>query len=128
MEGHGPRKNESLSFQDLKREASLSSSQKKLLLAGGISFGAGPTGKHESNLVDKVRNVVDHVEEGLVHRSKQVAEQVAKRVDGPAHCDNHAHVVEGSSNSLTAAASGTTSFTCKDFKWMNAQPAKPPAK
>merc|ERR1719321_2289742 len=116
MEGHGPRKNESLSFQDLKREASLASSQKKVLLACGISFGAGPTGKNESDLVDEVRNVVDHVEEGLVHGSKEVAEQVAKRVDGPAHCDDHAHVVEGSSDSLTAAGNRTTSFTSKDLK------------
>merc|ERR1711934_1105788 len=102
--------------KEIKEEASLVSAQEGLLLACRISFGAGPAGKNESDLVDKVRNVVDHVEEGLVHGTKEVAEQVAKRVDGPAHCDNHAHVVEGRSNSLTAACDRATSFTGKDFK------------
>merc|ERR1711959_412138 len=94
---------EAIRSQAIKEEASLASSQEGVLRACGISFGAGPAGKNEGNLVDEVRNVVDHVEEGLVHSSEEVAEQVAKRVDGPAHCDNHAHVVEGSSDGLTAS-------------------------
>merc|ERR1711934_1285762 len=102
--------------KEIKEEASLPSRQQCVLLSCRISFGARPAGKNESDLVDKVRNVVDHIEEGLVHGSEEVAEQVAKRVDGPANCDNQAHVVEGSGNSLTAAASGTTSFPSEDFK------------
>merc|ERR1711959_706686 len=107
---------EAIRSQAPKEEASLASSQEGVLRACGIRLGAGPTGKNKRDLVDKVRNVVDHVEEGLVHGAKEVAEQVAKRVDGPAHCDDHAHVVEGRSNSLTAAGNRATSFTSKDFK------------
>merc|ERR1712159_450878 len=107
---------ERIRSQALKEEASMASTQQQAVLRARISFGAGPAGKNESNLVDQVRNVVDHVQEGLVHGSKEVAEQVAKRVDGPAHCDDHAHVVEGSSDSLTAAGNRATSFTGKDLK------------
>merc|ERR1711959_789077 len=107
---------EAIRSQAPKEEASLASSQEGVLRACGIRLGAGPTGKNKRNLVDKVRDVVDDVEEGLVHGSEEVAEQVAKRVDGPAHCDNHAHVVEGRSDSLTAAGNGAASLASKDFK------------
>jgi len=59
-----------------------------------ILLGAGPAGKHECDLVDKVRNVVDHVEVDGIDCPQQVTEQVPKRIDGPASCDNDAHVVE----------------------------------
>merc|ERR1711959_698977 len=107
---------EAIRSQAPKEEASLASSQEGVLRACGIRLGAGPTGKNKRDLFDKVRNVIDHVEEGLVHGAKEVAEQVAKRVDGPAHCDDHAHVVEGRSNSLTAAGNRATSFASKDLK------------
>merc|ERR1719446_505392 len=79
----------------LTRRASLVSTQECTHLAFRVTLGARPASKHEGNLVHKVRDVVDHIEEGLVHCSEQVAEQVAKGVDGPSNCDNHAHVVEG---------------------------------
>merc|ERR1712178_244399 len=97
------------------KKPSLASGQQGILGACRINFGAGPAGENESDLVDEVRNIVDHVEEDLVHSSEEVAEQVAKRVDGPAHCYNHAHVVEGSSDSLAAATSSATSFASEDF-------------
>merc|ERR1711988_829088 len=80
----------------------LASTQECTHFAFRVTLGARPAGQHEGNLVHKVRDVVDHIEEGLVHCSEQVAEQVAKGVDGPSNCDNHAHVVEGCSNSLAA--------------------------
>merc|ERR550537_943470 len=105
-------------------EASRASTQQGTSLFSRVTLGAGPASKHESNLVDKVRNVVDHVEEGLVHCSEQVAEQVARRVDGPANCDNQAHCVEGSSHSLAATSSSATGFTSEDFE-QNERPARP---
>merc|ERR1711963_175894 len=75
-------------------------SQQNILLAFRFCFGAGPACKHESNLVDEIRNVVKHVEECLISASKQVAEKVAKRVDGPTRRDDHAHVLEGSREGL----------------------------
>merc|ERR1712146_765543 len=98
------------------QEQASGSSQKSTFLFSRLTLGRGPAAKNESDLVDKVCNVVDHVEEGLVHGSKQVAEQVAKRVDGPAKCDNHAHVIEGSGNSLADLTKRATSFTSEDFK------------
>merc|ERR1712014_105641 len=98
-----------------RQEASLASRQEGTFLTCRVSLGTGPAGKHKSNLVDEVCNVVDHVEQGLADRSHQVAKQVAKRVDAPADSDNQSHVVEGSGNSLTAANNSATGFTSEDF-------------
>merc|ERR1712057_46139 len=87
------------------------------MLAGfRVTLGSRPAGEYESDLVDKVCDVVDHVEEGLIHLSEQVAEEIASRVDGPANCDNHAHVVEGTRNRFTALTNAATCFTSEDFE------------
>merc|ERR1719152_271568 len=75
--------------------ASSSGSHPALGLLLAILLGARPAGKHEADLVDKVSNVVDHVEGGLVGNTGQEAQEVAKRVDGPAKADDQAHVAEG---------------------------------
>merc|ERR1711988_337599 len=106
----------------LSKWASLDSSQQGILLACRVSLGARPARKHKGNLVDKVCNVVDNVQERVVHGPEQVAEQVAKWVDRPAHCDNHTHVVEGCSNSLAATADIASGFTNKDLL-QNEEPA-----
>merc|ERR1711879_755631 len=98
-------------------------SQQNILLAFRFCFGARPARKHESNLVDEIRNVVEHIEEGLVHGSEQVAEKVSKRIDRPASSDDHAHVLEGCRNGLAAACSSATSFTSEDLE-ENVEPAK----
>merc|ERR550537_1951096 len=48
----------------------------------GVNLGASPACKHESDLVEEICDVVDHIEGGLRDGSHQVTEQVAKRVDG----------------------------------------------
>merc|ERR1711963_1066140 len=45
-------------------------SQQNILLAFRFCFGAGPACKHESNLVHEIRNVVEHIEEGLTEVSE----------------------------------------------------------
>merc|ERR1712244_214833 len=80
--------------------ASTSLTEESLALALRLGLGSRPASEHEGNLVHEVGQVVNNVEEGLVHGSKQVAVIVAKRVDGPTSCDNHTHVVE---ESFTAA-------------------------
>merc|ERR1719152_202775 len=74
--------------------ASCSSSHPALSLLLAVLLGARPAGKHEADLVDKVGNVVDHVEGGLVGNTGQEAQEVAKRVDGPADAHDEAHVGE----------------------------------
>merc|ERR1712054_622574 len=93
----------------------MASTQQGANLSCRVSLCAGPAGKHESNLVDEVSDVVCDVECIVTHAPKQVAEQVAKRVDGPAECDDQAHVLERSRDSLAALPSHATSFTSKDL-------------
>merc|ERR1712056_175663 len=81
-------------------------SQQDILLTFRFCFGARPARKHECNLVDEICNVVEHVEEDLINGSEQVAEKVAKGVDGPTRRDDHAHVLKGSRDGLAAARSG----------------------
>merc|ERR1719183_2359236 len=95
---------------------SLVASSQQALLGSRVSLGSRPAGEHESDLVDKVCDVVDHIEEGLIHLSEQVAEEIASWVDGPANCDNHAHVVEGGRNSFAALTNAATCFTSEDFE------------
>merc|ERR1711988_1532568 len=78
--------------------------------------GAGPACAHECNLVDEIRNVVDHVEESVVHGTEQVAEEVSCRVDGPANSDDHAHGVERGCNSLAALTNKAASLTSEDLE------------
>merc|ERR1712070_992828 len=89
-------------------DVSLASTQECTHLACRVALGTRPAGEDEGNLVHKVCNVVDHIEEGLIHCSEQVAEQVAEGVDGPSNCHNQTHIVEGCSNSLAATASLAT--------------------
>merc|ERR1711972_1168911 len=107
--------------RSLARRRSLS--QQGILLTLRFSLGARPARKHESNLVDKVCNVVEHVEEDLINGSEQVAEEVTKRVDGPTRCDDHAHVLKGGRDGLAAASGGASSFTREDFV-QNEEPAE----
>merc|ERR1712014_213349 len=90
-------------------------SQQGFLLTFRFCFGARPARKHESNLVDEICNVVEHVEEDFINSSEQVAEEVAKGVDGPTRCDDHAHVLKGGRDGLAAASGGATRFTREDF-------------
>merc|ERR1719231_668123 len=55
-----------------------------IALACRITLGTRPARKDKGDLVNDVRNVVEHVEEDLIHGSEQVAEEVAKWVDAPA--------------------------------------------
>merc|ERR1711965_1087516 len=87
------------------------STQQSLSLALRVTLGCRPACKHKSDLVHEVCNVVDQVEEDLVHSSKQVAEQITKRVDTPANCDNQAHGAERACDSRVAAGCGAASLT-----------------
>merc|ERR1719453_2037908 len=98
------------------------STQQSLCLALRVTLGCRPACKHKSDLVDEVCNVVDHVQEDLVHSSEQVAEQIAKRVDTPANCHDQAHGAEG------ACDSGAAASPLKISKRMKNQPNIPPAK
>merc|ERR1711965_1077863 len=92
------------------------STQQSLSLALRVTLGCRPACKHKSDLVHEVCNVVDHVQEDLVHSSEQVAEQIAKRVDTPANCHDQAHGAEGACDSRAAARRGAASFTIEDLK------------
>merc|ERR1712224_611667 len=93
----------------------ITSSQQRGLLCG-VGLGARPAREHKGDLVDNVRNVVDHVEDGVIHGAEQVAEEVASGVDGPAHGDDHAHVVERSCNVWAAVTGKTTGLTAEDLE------------
>merc|ERR1719393_29596 len=99
------------------------STQQSLSLGLTITLGCRPAREHESDLVHEVCDVVDHVEEDLIHGSKQVAKQIAQWVDTPANCDNQAHGAEGACNSCAAARCGAAGFTIEDFE-ENEEPAQ----
>merc|ERR1712048_1184704 len=80
-------------------------------LAGGLSLGGRPDGKHEANLVHEISNVVDDVQDAL--GSWQVAEdteEVSERV-GPAEGHNQAHGLEVGLHGLAAVTCGAASLT-----------------
>merc|ERR1719162_600833 len=66
-----------------------------LLLTQGAVLGRGPDGQAESDLVHKVREIVNQVQGAVVNCPRQVAEDVAQWVNGPANCDDEAHGIEG---------------------------------
>merc|ERR1712232_789171 len=72
-----------------------------------VRLGAGPARTHERDLVDKVRNVVGHIELHLGHAAFQVTEEVAERVDGPTDGDDEAHGVVGTHDGRAAFAPRT---------------------
>merc|ERR550539_624248 len=74
-----------------------------------------PACSYKGDLVDEICDVVGHVEVSFIHCSEQVTEQIAKRVDAPADCDNHAHVIEGLCDGLGGGFCRATGFTSKDF-------------
>merc|ERR1712190_34194 len=80
-----------------------------------VCLGSGPARKHEGDLVDKVRNVVDHIEGGFIHTVLEVAKQVARRINGPANRDDEAHVVVRGRDGRTAIVHGTTCFAAEDL-------------
>merc|ERR1712005_88922 len=92
------------------------STQQSLSLAFGVTLGCRPASEHERNLVHEVCNVVDHIQEDLIHGSKQVAKQIAKWVDAPTNCDNQAHGAEGARNSCAAARCGAAGLTIEDLE------------
>merc|ERR1712100_71636 len=92
------------------------STQQSLSLALRVALGCRPACKHESDLVHEVCNVVDHVEEDLIHSSEQVAKQIAKWVDTPANCDDQAHGAEGACDSSAAARCSATGLTVEDLE------------
>merc|ERR1712046_420318 len=87
-----------------------------------VSLAAGPACKHKSDLVEHICNIVEHIEEGLIHSSEQITEQIARRVDGPARCDDQAHVLEGSHDCLAAPLGSAAGFAKKDLV-QNEEPA-----
>ena len=54
-----------------------------------------PDRKAERDLVDKIRKVVDQVERLGRDAAQQISEQVAERVDAPAHGHDETHGLEG---------------------------------
>merc|ERR1719387_2089683 len=101
----------------------MASTQQGLSLALRVSLGCRPACKHESDLIDKVCNVVDHIQEDLVDSSEQVAKQIAKWVDAPANCDDQAHGAEGACHSRAAARCGAAGLTIEDLE-ENEEPAQ----
>merc|ERR1719265_2057775 len=86
-------------------------------LLRGVLFGRCPYGKAECNLVHKVRKVVDQVQSAISNTTHEVADEVAKRIDGPAHRDDEAHGGEGSPHVLAhTSSSNLASLTCKDLE------------
>merc|ERR1719231_1367893 len=82
--------------------SSLSSSNNLLaspLLLQGVFLGCSPDGQAEPDLVDEVGKVVDQVQRAVRDGTEQVAEEVAKRVDGPANRDDEAHGAERAGHS-----------------------------
>merc|ERR1719387_2990943 len=101
----------------------MASTQQGLSLALRVTLGCRPAGKHESDLVDEVCNVVDHIQEDLVDSSEQVAKQIAKWIDAPANCDDQAHGAEGACDSRAAARCGAAGLTIEDLE-ENEEPAQ----
>merc|ERR1719393_371690 len=99
------------------------STQQGLSLALRVTLGCRPACEHESDLVDEVCDVVNHIEEDLVDSSEQVAKQIAKWVDAPANCDDQAHGAEGACDSRAAARCSATGFTVEDLE-ENEEPAQ----
>ena len=63
-------------------------------LKNTVGIGARPAGKHETNLVHEVGDVVDHVEERRIRSTSECANEVANRIDGLSNRNDNAHVVE----------------------------------
>merc|ERR1719152_311871 len=83
----------------------------------GVFLGRCPDGKAECNLVHKVGQVVDQVQCAVSNTTHEVAEEVAKRIDGPANRHNEAHGGEGSPHVLAhTSSSNLASLTCKDLE------------
>merc|ERR1711904_764377 len=99
------------------------STQQSLSLALRVTLGCRPACKHKSDLVHEVCNVVDHIQEDLIHSSEQVAKQIAEWVDTPANCDNQAHGAEGACHSSAAARCGAAGLTIEDLE-ENEEPAQ----
>merc|ERR1711965_1266604 len=99
------------------------STQQSLSLALRVTLGCRPACKYKSDLVHEVCNVVDHVQEDLIHSSEQVAKQIAQWVDTPANCDNQAHGAERACHSRAAARCGAAGLTIEDLK-ENEEPAQ----
>lgn len=57
-------------------EASIPLSQQGLFLCR-VALGARPTRKHECNLLDEIRSVVDRVEVNIIDGTEKVMEEVA---------------------------------------------------
>merc|ERR1719440_1190269 len=81
-----------------------------------VLLGARPAGKHEADLVDKIGNVIDHVEGDLVGHAGQEAEEVARRVDAPARADDDAHVFERVVHWTSSVRGGFSGITGKDLE------------
>merc|ERR1712187_808395 len=107
------------SKQKIDINSSRSSQELLLGLFVGVILGGLPDGKAESNLVDKVGKVVHQVENGVIHTAKQVSEEEAEGVDGPASSDDDAHGVERTLHMLThllVGASHLSSLTHEDLE------------
>merc|ERR1719498_2075948 len=84
----------------------------------GAGFGASPDGEAEGNLVHKISQVVDQVENASLNAAHQVSEEVAKGIDRPTNRDDEAHGLERGCHVLVhaAAASDASSLTRKDLE------------
>merc|ERR1712146_419064 len=72
----------------------------------GACLGRDPDGQDESDLIHKVREIVDQIQNVRVHLAQQVAEEVAQGVYGPADGDNDTHGVEGALHVLVRLLPG----------------------
>merc|ERR1712070_1150050 len=84
----------------------------------GAGFGTSPDGEAERDLVHKIGQVVDQVENASLDAAHQVPEEVAEGIDRPTNCDNEAHGLERGCHILvhTATTSKLSSFSCKDLE------------
>merc|ERR1712118_597607 len=72
-------------------------------------FGGCPNRKAEGDLVYKVGQVVNQVENAVLDTAHQISEKVAKRVDGPTNCHNEAHRRKGRLHMLVHAPAARAS-------------------
>merc|ERR1719281_1079996 len=88
-------------------------------LIEGLILGCLPDGQTESNLVDKVGEVVDEVQAAVIDATHEVAKEVAGRIDGPACSHNQAHGCERGLHVLVCRsklASHSASLTTEDLE------------
>merc|ERR1712004_321141 len=91
------------------------SCQKSLLLFLRVGLGARPAAEDKGDLVDEIGNVVDNIQDVVIHCTGQEAEEVTQRVNAPTKADNDTHVVERGLHGLRATVRASVGLTSKDL-------------